>query len=254
MHYKLIGSTSSILVVMISIYCINVSFSSKNGVRMQAQQVVLASDKLPDEQSHSGGKDARPNGTSGRVVKQTENIEHNNIKYYKIIAKTAVDMLIASRNVIAMNQELINRDPLTGSYSFKGFVPAVAGSQIANNFSLMTGHTLKQTSLKVRNPSNAPDEWEKKVLKLLGSPEHPKDVGFGEILKTNGKKIYRYMKPIYAQATCLQCHGKKKDLRPEIRKFLETRYPHDKAFGYKEGDIRGGISLVISLEHLGIRK
>ncbi len=79
-------------------------------------------------------------------------------------------MLIASRNVIAMNQELINRDPLTGSYSFKGFVPAVAGSQIANNFSLMTGHTLKQTSLKVRNPSNAPDEWEKKVLKLLGSP------------------------------------------------------------------------------------
>jgi hypothetical protein len=62
------------------------------------------------------------------------------------------------------------------------------------------------------------------------------------------------MKPIYAQATCLQCHGKKKDLRPEIKKFLETRYPHDKAFGYKEGDIRGGISLVISLEHLGIRK
>ncbi len=253
MHYKLIGSTSSILVVMISIYCINVSFSSKNGVRMQAQQVVLASDKLPDEQSHSGGKDARPNGTSGRVVKQTENIEHNNIKYYKIIAKTAVDMLIASRNVIAMNQELINRDPLTGSYSFKGFVPAVAGSQIANNFSLMTGHTLKQTSLKVRNPSNSPDKWERKALKLLGSQGYPKDVGLGEIIGINSKKIYRYIKPIYIEMACLQCHGEREKTRPEIRQFLEMRYPYDEAFGYKEGDLRGGISLIISLERLGFK-
>ena len=165
MHYKLIGSTSSILVVMISIYCINVSFSSKNGDHVQAQQVVLASDQQPDEQSHSGGKDALPNGTSGQVVKQTENVEDNHMKCLQELAETTIDMLIASRGVIARNQELINRDPISGNYYFKGFVPAVVGSQIANDFSLITGHNLKQTSLKLRNPSNAPDEWEMKVLK-----------------------------------------------------------------------------------------
>ncbi len=153
-----------------------------------------------------------------------------------------------------MNQELINRDPATGNYSFKGFVPAVAGSQIANSFSLMTGHRLKQTSLKIRNPSNAPDEWERKALKLFGSSEYPKDVGFGEILGINDKKIYRYMKPIYVDMACLQCHGEREKIRPEIRQFLEMRYPYDEAFGYKEGDLRGRISIIISLERLGIEK
>ena len=153
-----------------------------------------------------------------------------------------------------MNQELINRDPVTGNYTFKGLVPAVVGSQIGNNFSLMTGHRLKQTSLKVRNPSNAPDEWERKVLKLFGSSSYPKDVGFGEMLGINGKKIYRYMKPIYVSMACLQCHGEREKIRPEIMKFLEKRYPYDEAFGYKQGELRGGISLVISLERLGIEK
>ncbi len=253
MYYKLIGSAFSILVVMISIYCINVSFSSKNGDCVQAQQVVLASDQQPDEQSHSGGKDARPNGTSGQVVKQTENVEDNHIKCLQELAEATIDMLIASRGVIARNQELINRDPSTGNYTFKGLVPAAVGSQIANDFSLMTGHRLKQTSLKVRNPSNAPDEWERKALKLLGSPGYPKDVGLGEIIGINSKKIYRYIKPIYIEMACLQCHGEREKIRPEIKQFLEMRYPYDEAFGYKEGDLRGGISLIISLERLGFK-
>jgi len=62
-------------------------------------------------------------------------------------AETAIDMLIAARNVIAKKQEFINRDPITGNYYFKGFVSAVVGTQIANYFTLVTGYKLKQTSL-----------------------------------------------------------------------------------------------------------
>ena len=152
-----------------------------------------------------------------------------------------------------MNQDLINRDPATGNYSFKGFVPAVVGSQIANNFSLMTGHRLKQTSLKVRNPSNAPDEWEEKILKLLESKDYSKDVGYGELIEKDGKKIYRYMKPIYVEVACLQCHGEKEKIRPAIKQYLEKRYPYDEAFGYKEGDLRGGISITMATERLGFK-
>ncbi|GAX59304.1 hypothetical protein SCALIN_C01_0235 [Candidatus Scalindua japonica] len=101
------------------------------------------------------------------------NMEDKRMKCLQVVAETTIEMLIASRSVIAKNQELINIDPATGNYSMKGFVPAVAGSQIANDFSLMTGHKLKQTSLRVRNLSNSPDEWERKVLKLLELPEHP---------------------------------------------------------------------------------
>ncbi len=246
MYPKLIKSAFLILVVVVLICCIYVSFSNKNGVRIQASHVVLASDQHPDEKSHSERRDD--------IVRQAENVEDKHMKCLQKLAETTVDMLIASRSVISMNQELINRDPETGNYSFKGFVPAVAGSQIANSFSLMTGHRLKQTSLKIRNPSNAPDEWERKALKLFGSSEYPKDVGFGEILQINDKKIYRYMKPIYVNMACLQCHGEREKIQPEIKQFLEMRYPFDEAFGYKEGDLRGGISLIMSLERLGLEK
>ncbi|MFQ5714307.1 MAG: DUF3365 domain-containing protein [Candidatus Scalinduaceae bacterium] len=186
--------------------------------------------------------------TSDRIS-LAEDIEYKHVKCLQSVAETAIDMLIATRNVIAKNQELINRDPITGNYYFKGFVPAVVGSQVANDFSLMTGHKLKQTSLKLRNQANAPDEWEKKVLKKLQSSAYSKGVGFGETLETENKKIYRYMKPIYAERACLECHGEKDTIKPAIRQFLERKYPSDQAFGYKEGDIRGGISIIISLEH-----
>ncbi len=184
----------------------------------------------------------------------TENEEDNHIICLQTLAETTIDMLIATRGVIAKNQELINRDPTTGNYYVKGFVPAVAGSQVANDFSLMTGHKLKQTSLKVRNPSNAPDEWEKKVLKSMETPEYSHGKGFGETMKINGNKIYRYMKPIYVEVACLQCHGNEEKVKPAIRLFLKRKYPLDEAFGYKEGDLRGGISLTISLKNLGIEK
>lgn len=215
----------SMLIVMISICCTNnVGFAQTNGADLSTDP-------------HSGAQNA--------------NGEETQIKFLQKLSETAINMLIATRGVIAKNQDLINRDPVTGNYSMKGFVPAVVGSQVANDFSLMTGHRLKQTSLKVRNPSNAPDEWEKRVLKMFESSEHPKNASFGEILGSNGRRIYRYMKPIYIETACLQCHGRKEEILPAIRQFLERRYPLDDALGYKEGDLRGGISMIISLENIG---
>ncbi len=76
--------------------------------------------------------------TSDRIS-LAEDIEYKHVKYLQSVAETAIDMLIAARNVIAKNQELINRDPISGNYYFKGFVPAVVGTQIANDFTLVTG-------------------------------------------------------------------------------------------------------------------
>ena len=164
-----------------------------------------------------------------------------------LLADSTINMLVATRSVIAKNQDLINIDPLTGNYYFKGFVPALVGSEVANDFSLMTGHKLKQTSLKLRNLNNKPDEWEKSVLKKFELSIYPKGAGYGEFLETDNKKVYRYMKPIYVEKACLRCHASRDETRPEIRKFLEKKYPYDHAFGYKEGDVRGGISIIISL-------
>ena len=179
----------------------------------------------------------------------TQNIEDKQMKNLQRLAETAISMLIATRNVITKNQELINRDPSTGNYCFKGFVPAMVGSEVANDFSLMTPYKLKQTSLNIRNPSNAPDEWERKTLESFKSNKPQKDNGIIVEIRDKGKMmVYRYLKPIYVTKPCLECHGAKEDIRPEISEFLEKRYPNDDALGYKEGDLRGGISIIIPLE------
>ncbi len=166
-------------------------------------------------------------------------------RIYEHFAEISATMLISMRSVIAKNQELINRDPETGNNYFKGFVPAVAGSQIANDFSLRTGHRLKQTALRVRNPRNKADEWEEKVLKILEKDR--KREGFGEITELHGKQVYRYMKPLYMEKECVMCHSVPEAMSPEVREYIENNYSTDKALGYKEGDLRGGISVIIPI-------
>lgn len=95
------------------------------------------------------------------------------------------------------------------------------------------------TSLKAIRPENAPDPWEARALKAFesGLPE------FGEFLVMDGKRVYRYMRPLPVEKPCLQCHAVQ---------------------GYREGMVRGGISVAIltagleqamhhsSITHLGI--
>jgi len=45
----------------------------------------------------------------------TEKKEDGHMKCLQVVAETTIEMLIASRSVIAKNQELINRDPATGN-------------------------------------------------------------------------------------------------------------------------------------------
>ncbi len=59
-----------------------------------------------------------------------------------------------------------------------------------------------------------------------------------------GRGYYRYSAPIYVEKACLACHGAK-DKRPA---FIVKKYPEDKAYGFKEGDLRGIISVTFEVE------
>ncbi len=77
------------------------------------------------------------------------------------------------------------------------------------------------TSSNPIRPANAPDSWEAKALGLFvtGVPEQ-----FEFINSPKGTKVFRYMAPLWVERPCLKCHAKQ---------------------GYKEGDLRGGISVSI---------
>ncbi|MEW6408629.1 MAG: ATP-binding protein [Nitrospirota bacterium] len=80
------------------------------------------------------------------------------------------------------------------------------------------------TSLKLINPDNAPDDFEKEALIAF---EKDSQKEFSKIESIKGKKVFRYMSPLYIGEECLQCHA---------------------AQDYKVGDVRGGISVFMPME------
>ena len=116
--------------------------------------------------------------------------------------------------------------------------------QIAANLVTRTGWDIGRTSLKVRNPHNAPDAWERAVLeefeqrRLAGEDvaqlEHYAAVSQGEAT------VFRYMKAIPTAALCVNCHGTVLD--PAVVAKLDALYPEDQARGFQAGDIRGAFS------------
>ena len=116
---------------------------------------------------------------------------------------------------------------------------------IAKTLSDKYGWEIARTSLKTRNPDNAPDSWETGVLenfeqrKAKGEDVVP--MAYFEAVETNGKKNFRFMKAIPTAEVCLKCHGT--DIAPEVKAKLQEIYPDDKATGFKLGDIRGAFTI-----------
>lgn len=144
----------------------------------------------------------------------------------------------------ALKSEVVKSMKAMGPVGTIGFCNYKA-PEITNQVASKSGWHVARTSLKYRNPKNAPDSWELAVLEKFearkASGEPVKNLEFGEIVTLNGKQTYRYMKAIPTGKPCLHCHAAK--IRPEVESMLQRLYPGDKARGFKVGDIRGAFTL-----------
>jgi len=124
---------------------------------------------------------------------------------------------------------------------------------IASTYSARNGWDVGRTSLKLRNPDNAPDAWERSVLeafeKRKEAGEDPAKMEFYEVVRQDDVSEIRYMKAIPTAGLCLACHGEQLDSIVKTR--LETLYPEDQALGYREGDIRGAFTITQPLATTG---
>ena len=81
------------------------------------------------------------------------------------------------------------------------------------------------TSLKLINPANKPDPWEEQSLQSFEKGEKRATI----VQTLSGTEYVRLMKPLLIEKRCLLCHA---------------------AQGYKEGDIRGGLSVSVPITNL----
>lgn len=126
-----------------------------------------------------------------------------------------------------------------------------AAPPIAADVSNAHGFEVGRTALKVRNPENAPGEFERRVLEAfvesIAGGADPATLEHAEVASENGKREFRYMKAIPTAAEpCLACHGANVD--PALKTQILKLYPEDKATGFAAGELRGAFTVRRTLD------
>ena len=112
------------------------------------------------------------------------------------------------------------------------------------NKKLPKGVRVKRISTKYRNPANAPKDNELAVLESFLKLKNSNVIMPKQLVEQVDAKTFKYYKPIFIDnKTCLECHGKIKDV--EIRRAIAKRYPIDSANDYELGDLRGAVVVTI---------
>jgi hypothetical protein len=123
---------------------------------------------------------------------------------------------------------------------------------IAAKLSAQSGAEIGRTALRVRNPANEPDSYERAVLERFAreieaagateAADGPRPVTEVQIewpnLEAGGVDRF-YMRAIVMQPKCLPCHGA--TLSPDVAKTIQQHYPADQATGFAPGQLRGAV-------------
>lgn len=117
--------------------------------------------------------------------------------------------------------------------------------EITKTVSSEKGLKISRVSLKNRNPTNTPNDWQTDVLKQFetrkAGGEDMANMAYAEVVGNE----FRFMKAIPTGTLCLNCHGTQ--ISPAITAKLGELYPQDKATGFQEGDLRGAFVVVKNL-------
>jgi hypothetical protein len=110
----------------------------------------------------------------------------------------------------------------------------------------LDGVKVTRTSLKVRNPKNAPTLGDKQVMEnwlkqVADGGEFPKN----EIVHREDGTAVVYQ-PIITQQLCMKCHGDPSTFAPELISLIEKHYPDDQATGFTEGSLRGVFKVIFA--------
>lgn len=164
-------------------------------------------------------------------------------------AKPDPDMVEAARMAAgALGETLKGR--LVEAIAAGGPVEAIdvcnlEAPEIARAVSADAGMRVGRTALRLRNPDNAPDDFERAGLERfqqqLEDGADPSSLEIAEIVDAPHGKTLRYMKPIMTGGPCILCHGT--DVSPAVRAALLERYPDDAAVGFAPGDMRGAFTI-----------
>lgn len=122
--------------------------------------------------------------------------------------------------------------------------PAIAG-----RISDETGYRVGRTALRIRNPENAPTDWQTAQLEAFAAEiaqgGEAATMEAAMLATDNGQTEFRWAKPIVLEGPCAMCHGE--NVSTEIKTLIAEHYPDDEATGFKVGELRGMFTVTRTL-------
>jgi PAS domain S-box-containing protein len=166
------------------------------------------------------------------------------LRQQSLVLKGAVDharilarQIIETRNYLS---EVVKGEPEHN----EGLIPQVAASQVAKMLSRDSKFVVRQVSLRFRNPANRPDSYEQRALEAVASGGAQERY---EVVAENGGRVFRYLLPMIAEKSCLECHGSYEAAPIFVRK----RFPlGHSSYNYHEGETIGAVSIAIPMADL----
>lgn len=99
------------------------------------------------------------------------------------------------------------------------------------------GVRVGRTSDRLRNPGNVAPSWAERFIEAGAGR---KAASVEAIVVDLGDRV-GVLRPIPTAAPCLQCHGRAERLSADVRAFIKSAYPKDRAIDFEAGDLRGFI-------------
>lgn len=133
---------------------------------------------------------------------------------------------------IDINQDIINRNE-DGTFRTKTLVCVVAAKSVSTLFTSNTDYVIRYTSETPRQKANAADEFEAAAFEAFkANPELESYSGVQT--QDDGRRVFRYIEPLYVTETCLECHGE------PVGELDQYGYEKE---GMQVGEIGGAISI-----------
>jgi len=103
--------------------------------------------------------------------------------------------------------------------------------------------SIQRVSDRARNPKNRASQEE---IDYINSFKESIEKGeeIEPIVNVSGNE-YVFYSPIATNKLCIQCHGEKEQIKPEVLSRINTLYPEDQATGYSENQVRGMWKIVM---------
>ncbi|WPD24105.1 MAG: EAL domain-containing protein [Candidatus Electrothrix aestuarii] len=116
-------------------------------------------------------------------------------------------------------------------------LPVMAISKISEEFTQVTGGrvTVNAVTDRPRNLNNKADDVELKAIEFFRKNTSAQE--YFEPVRKGKDQFFFYASPFYIKKMCLQCHGSREEVLPDVAQKYST------ALDYKEGDLRGVISI-----------